>query len=156
MSKIEKNNKPTIEKKSKTNSFATNFGGDALQLDAELQEELASRGLVGRYVNIKKMQENGGWHSSGWRLYKRQKPSEFESLLGSSSDGLVRRGADLALAVKTKEEVADQREYLAAKREEYKGAHTSRARKRQLEDFLQNSSDAKKYLKVQEDTDDDN
>lgn len=153
MNKIEKNNKPSIEKKAKTNSFADLFGGDALKLDPQLQQELDNQGLIGRYVNIKKMSENGGWHHAGWRLYKRQKPSEFESLIGASSDGLVRRGADLALAVKTKEEVADQRQYLAEKREEMKGSHTSKARKRQLEEYLQGSSEGKKYLKVQEDDD---
>lgn len=77
----------------------SDFINDPYFLDKELKAELESKGLVGRFVNIKKLEMYGGRHNSGWVPYKRESKDPM-GIFGSDPDGFVRRGMDLVLAVK--------------------------------------------------------
>lgn len=88
-------------------------GEDLFLLSPEVQAELEEQGLVGRFINAKKFQQNYGYHKSGWRLYKRdmsknKKQGSMDFVHGSDPEGYIRR-ADLILAVKSKEEGEKQR-----------------------------------------------
>jgi hypothetical protein len=90
--------------------------GNNLALSPEMQKELDEKGLVGRFVDAKKLFENGGYHPKGWVPYRREKKSgdildKDEFRFGSDPSGVIRRGS-VILAVKRKEEVEKHREFL--------------------------------------------
>lgn len=108
MNTVIKKNKPNIASKGKTKeTFKTDdlkMLSDPYYLDPELTKELKEKDLIGRFVNLKRIQEQGGRHQKGWIPYKRE--SQRDDLFGKDPDGYVRRGADLVLAVKSTEQVA--------------------------------------------------
>jgi hypothetical protein len=109
-----KEKRPTIDQKNSKFEFSDpGFSDDLFGLDADLKAELDSKGLVGRFVNIKEVEKFGGRHPKGWRVYKRDNinKSSTEWMFGSDPDGYVRR-AELVLAVKTKEDADKHRRHL--------------------------------------------
>lgn len=99
--------------------------GNALEIPAQVQAELDSKSLVGRWVNATKLKEMGGYHKSGWRPFISETyKNDFK--FGSDPDGVVRRG-DCILAVKTKEEVERHQAYLHSRANLQKDSNKSRA-----------------------------
>lgn len=107
--------------------------GNQLALPEELRQEIEKKGLVARFVSSKTLYANQGYHPKGWRPYKADKAVTLTSELkfGSDPDGLVRRG-DCILAVKTVDEHAKHKDWLADKADRYKG-HTKQ-KQRELQD----------------------
>jgi hypothetical protein len=111
-------NKKPVEQKGITRSENTSLSRPLgfFELDPKLQAELDESGLEAHFLSIKNIERNGGYHSRGWRPFKRQTTdSENAFSYGRDTEGYVRRG-DLVLGVKTKEEADAQRKenaYLA-------------------------------------------
>lgn len=86
--------------------------GSALTIPLDLQQELAGKGLVGRWINATELAKFQGYHPKGWTPYKRQSgANQSEFKFGNDPDGIIRRG-DCILAVKKDEDVAKHRQYL--------------------------------------------
>lgn len=107
--------------------------GNQLSLSVEIQKELADQGLVARFINAKKLQDMGGHHAKGWRVYQRPVKEKASGTMDSSSflsgsdpNGFIRRG-DSILAVKTEAEVEDHRDYLRARADRHKNYKKQKA-----------------------------
>ncbi len=97
--------KPLSQKKRSTSAIgAPDFFRNKLMLPQEVADDIAKRGLEPRWIAYKPYIENGNSHDKGWVAYRRPKEatSVDELQLGSSPDGIIRRG-DLVLAVRKKE-----------------------------------------------------
>jgi hypothetical protein len=105
MSTVKKGKMP-ISQKYESNDIQEDFGGDPLKLSRELRKELEDQGLVGRWLNAKKLQSESGFHQSGWKVYKRpesvrnQPRGSLDYLEGMDPEGYVRY-RDLVLGCKT-------------------------------------------------------
>lgn len=92
--------------------------GNQLTLDPGLAKELKDAGLEARFVDAKKLYENGGYHPKGWEVYKRKNTSgtigSRDFKFGNDPDGIVRRGT-LILAVKKTVDAERHREFLRQK-----------------------------------------
>jgi hypothetical protein len=110
--------------------------GNRLSISPELKAELDAKGLVGRWVDAKKLYEFNGYHPKGWAPYKRvtqvgEKLDKQDFRFGSDPDGTVRRGT-MILAAKSKEEVARHQRFLKQKAERFQsttGSHAETLRK---------------------------
>jgi hypothetical protein len=122
---IKEGKKPVSSKAAPAPSFYSydDLFGNLQRIPDDILKELDEQGLVGRWINAKKVYENQGYHEKGWRVYKRKSaaatPIEFKT--GSDPDGIIRRG-DMLLGVKTKEEASKHKTYLAQAAERQKGA----------------------------------
>lgn len=86
--------------------------GNMLAIPADIKAELASKGLVGRWLNGPDLARNQGYHKRGWQVYKRDKSHAIMDFkLGSDPDGLVRRG-DCILGVKSTDAANKQKAFL--------------------------------------------
>lgn len=115
MSKGINKNKVAISERQKVSDVIDpGFNVGPFDLPRDVKEELEAKGLVGRFINVKEMERFGGVHPKGWRPYKRTsvENSEYAAIFGKDPDGYIRRG-DVILGVKTKEEVARHKAYLA-------------------------------------------
>ncbi len=115
--------------------------GNALGLDPELVESIASQGLAHRFVNAKKLIEMGGYHAKGWRPYKpgaaeRAKLETQSLLFGSDPDGYVRRG-DCILAVRPIELHNKHKAFL--KQEVARTQNTAKNAASQIKDFIRSN-----------------
>jgi hypothetical protein len=128
------------------------FARNNFDIDASLKKELDEKGLIPRWVNIKQMENYGGYHPKGWVPYKRESISDTEKLFGNSTDGYLRRG-DTVLAVKKKEDVDKHRAYL---RNEAKSSSVKELTKRTKKDFkdMIKSAGMQDSIKVNEGYDD--
>lgn len=88
--------------------------GAKLQIPAAIRKEIASKGLVPRFVSTKKIVESGGYHPNGWVPYQIENP--VKNPITGQADSIFRVG-DLVLAVKTKQQHARQTQYLRDKAE---------------------------------------
>lgn len=74
-----------------------------------IKAELEAKGLVGRWINAKKYQDNYGFHKSGWKAHKTSPNARLAGSLdfgdGIDAEGFIRRG-DLVLATKSAEQQA--------------------------------------------------
>lgn len=115
--------------------------GNPLALPPELQEELDRVGLVGRFVDAKKLYEMNGYHKMGWRVYKQKNADgtmgNAEFRFGTDPEGVIRRGS-LLLAVKSKEEHARHKLFLEQKSERY----TSGVNRTKAEELRQLAKDS--------------
>lgn len=103
--------------------------GNALAIGDQLKEDLRKQGLVGRWVNAKKLAEFGGYHPKQWRVYTNKESGTImgaASLSGTDPNGVIRRG-DCVLAVKTAEQVAAHKAHLQAKADKYKNFKKQKA-----------------------------
>lgn len=126
--------------------------GDATTLSEELKKELEEQGLVGRWVDYKRLKEMDGYHTKGWILFRRKKSDIIDSQefrFGQNPDGIVRRGS-MVLAAKTKEEVEKHKAFLKDKAERY-GKHF---KKRQAAELRQLAKDGGLDTQVVEGYDD--
>jgi hypothetical protein len=92
---------------------ASNPYANALELDPALEKEILDQGLVPRWINKKKFEQDG-FHKAGWRPYKRQKqaaPGSIEAVFGNGLDGYVIR-KDSILAVLPEEQRQNLRAYI--------------------------------------------
>ena len=109
--------------------------GNAVKLSPELKRELDEKGLVGRFVDYKRVAGNDGHHDSGWTVYRRGTDNKSDTLdmygarFGQSPDGLVRRGS-LVLAVKTSGQVEKHRQFLKARATSYGKDYMRQAERR--------------------------
>lgn len=138
-----KQNQPTIrekqEKQYEQRDINPGFSLDPMALDAGLQKELADKGFVGRFINIKQLEKNGGYHAKGWRPYKRDKINEdISGIFGRDPDNYVRRG-DLILAVKTQEEVDSHKAYLRQQADESSVHKSMKRHKEQLKQAVRSN-----------------
>ena len=77
---------------------------NTLALGPELKAELEKANLKGRFVDYKKIRDNDGLHTKGWKIYKRPKRDTIaidQFFTGAEPSGYVRRGS-MVLAVKDK------------------------------------------------------
>lgn len=130
MSNIKDGKKPISAKAETAPSFYSydDLFGNRQRIPDDVLAELKAQGLVGRWLNAKKLYDNQGYHEKGWRVYKRQKPAQtaIEFKTGSDPEGVVRRG-DMILGVKTVDEVAKHKAYLRAASERQMGSATKNA-----------------------------
>jgi hypothetical protein len=134
--------KPEIKKPESTKKPVEipNFAKNVFDIDSALQKELDEAGLVPRWVNIKQMENFGGYHPKGWVPYKRKSINETEKLFGQSGDGFLRRG-DLVLAVKKKEEVDKHRAYLRHEAKESSVKELTKRTKKNFKDMIRSMKD---------------
>jgi hypothetical protein len=95
---------------------------NSMKIPAELEKEIADKGLSWRFINLPKIKKDG-YHKSGWIPYQRDNKADKDSaavrLFGNDPDGHIIRG-DSILAVKPKAEadayraLLDQRTKLLA------------------------------------------
>jgi hypothetical protein len=105
--------KPISEKIPQSNFLLSDDDlGNMLAIPPDIKEELAAKGLVGRWLNGAELAKNQGYHRRGWQVYKRDKSHAIMDFkLGSDPEGLVRRG-DCILGVKAKDAVTKQQAFL--------------------------------------------
>jgi len=127
---LKKEKKPIGEvKKTTTIIDPDDIFSNALSLTPQLIAELAEQGLVGRYIDYKRVKAMDGVHPKGWRVYKRKNSDiidNHEFQFGTGPDGLVRRGS-CVLAVKSEEAVAKHRLHLQQKAERRKVSYNKQA-----------------------------
>ena len=113
------------------------FSNKPLQLDPELKKELEEQGLVPRWMSVKLLEQNGGFHKRGWRPYKRisKDNTPFSELFGKNADGYVRRN-DMILGVKTKEEVEAHKRYLAQENDRVRTDRLVKSSRNEMQDYL--------------------
>lgn len=105
MSKLVKGKMPISQKRENSDFSSEDLDFNPLKLDPELKKELAEQGLVGRFLNARQLQENFGYHKSGWQVYKRKGAVQGAGMFkfGADPEGHVRY-RDLILGVKTVED----------------------------------------------------
>jgi hypothetical protein len=113
---IKEGKKPLSSKPKQVNPFTSDILGNTLAIPDEIQAELESKGLVGRWLNAKEVYKNQGYHPRGWSVYRRDKPSSdtLNFKFGNDPDGIVRRG-DCILGVKTVEQHKAHKDHLDAR-----------------------------------------
>lgn len=94
--------------------------GNRLKVPENIQADLDKEGLVGRFISIKKYNENGGMHEKGWVPYTLKSP--VKNLLTGNVDSTLKVG-DLVLAVKTATDVSKHQRFLKARADAQMGAH---------------------------------
>lgn len=145
--------KKPLKSKSTVSSLQEDAGFiNTLGLSADLRAELSEQGLVGRFVDYKKLKDNDGLHTKGWRIYKRPKRDTIDSQefrFGADPNGYVRRGS-LVLAVKSETEWKAHRNLLDHKAKTLK----SNFAKTQAEELRQMAKEHGVKTKVVEGYDD--
>jgi len=98
-------NRPSVkEKQAGTEAGINDFNfdfNDFFAVDPALKQEIASKGLVCRWINAVKLKANYGYDSRQWTPYKRESQPSVTSTF-SDPEGFIRRG-DLILAVQPKQ-----------------------------------------------------
>lgn len=110
--------------------------GNPRDIPDVIKKELDSKGLEGRWLSAKSVYENGGYHKSGWQVYRREKCDIVDSAFKAHGDpdGLVRRG-DTILGVKTKEMAEKHRAYLRQQAEAQSMANVKKRQVQELQDL---------------------
>ncbi len=86
--------------------------GNKLTIPEALRNELDKKGLVPRFISMKKFNEAGGVNEKGWTPYILETP--VVNVVNGSTEKTFKVG-DLVLAVKTKEDHAKHLRYLQAR-----------------------------------------
>jgi hypothetical protein len=115
--------------------------GNALGIDAEVAKAIEASGQVYRFINVKRLQDMGGYHPQGWRPWKpspeQRAKMEGQSLLfGSDPDGFVRRG-DCVLAVRSKELNEKHKSYL--RQEVARTENVTKTAAQQMREFVRSN-----------------
>ena len=123
MSKINKNDAPSVGGKTNVKSIHSELGfGDIsaisgqesmLDLDNDLKMELKNLDLEARFINFKDYKSKG-FHSQHWKPYKRQSKPQGGAIYTVDSEGYTVKG-DLILAVKPCDWADTQRKQLKQK-----------------------------------------
>lgn len=111
---------PTQSKKQYNPMEDLEIFGNRLKVPEAIQSDLDKEGLVGRFISIKKFNENGGMHEKGWVPYRLKNP--VKNLLTGNTDETLKVG-DLVLAVKSKVDVEKHQRFLKARADVQLGAH---------------------------------
>jgi hypothetical protein len=114
MNQVKKGKMP-ISQKQESSSIQETRRRSALDLSPDIASELDGQGLVGRWLNAKRMADEHGFHQSGWKVYRRPenlRKSTASIMEGNDPEGFVRY-RDLILGVKTKEDQAAHRRSIA-------------------------------------------
>lgn len=93
-----------------------------LSIPEEILKDMQSKGYEPRWLDGKKLMENGGYHDKDWTVYQRPEGVSTGTLgfkVGNDPDRIVRRGS-LILGYKTKEQAANHRAFLQQRAERYK------------------------------------
>lgn len=123
---MSKEGKRPISEKQPQAPIGLDTFGNVLEIPADIQSDLTSRGLVGRWINAKKAQDMGGYNPRGWAIYRRPKELRDTIGFGNDPDGIVRRG-DCVLAVKTIADHAKHKGFLKAEASKKLGAKAKQA-----------------------------
>lgn len=126
-----------VSKKRESSAIDPGFTLSAFDLEEGIKEELKGKGLVGRFINLKMMENYGGRHPKGWVPYKRdiEDLSDYAQIFGKDPDGYVRRG-DLILGVKKEEEVERHKAYLAQEAKKQEVRKVKRRNSQVLRDYI--------------------
>lgn len=137
MSQIKQGKKPLSQRPTGPASLEEDLFGNMLTLDPALKAELEAKGLVGRFVDAKRLADTGGFHPKGWVVYKREtsEQSNADFRFGLQPDGTIRRGT-VILAVKKKEQVARHREFLQQKADRYSQALYQKQKAQELRETV--------------------
>lgn len=155
-----KNGKKPLSSKPKRQSEYIREGdlfGNPLSIPPHIQEELKAKGLEGRFVDNKKLQDNYGYHDKGWTPYKKSTPTASDTIdksdtkIGADPDGAFRRGS-LILAVKPIEAAEKHRTLLKQKANRQK-QHT-KARAAELRQMAKESFGNSEVFEGYEENDD--
>lgn len=145
-----------VKNKAATDAKAPAFDmvdfGNRLKVPAHIMKELRDKGLAHRFVSIKKIQENGGYHPMGWTPYEVEKP--LTNPLTGQAEKLHRVG-DLVLAVKPKDAFEQHKKWLAHKSQAQAGVQKKAAQ--EMRDRIKEGK-ASKHISViegYEESDDD-
>lgn len=123
-----KGGKLPIESKPQTRRISAEeaFGGGAMALPQEIQDEFEAKGWVPRWLNAAEVYKNQGYHSKGWKIYRRPTPTKAEFQFGQDPDGIVRRG-DSILGYKDAEAIRIHRTHLQQRRDSELGKRSMQA-----------------------------
>lgn len=116
-----KGGKRSLTDKVKGASDYNDIFGNPLTISPELKKEIKDQGLAHRFIDYKRYKEMDGYHSRGWKVYKRKNTSSKNSdefTHGSNPDGYVRRGT-VILAVRPVEINEKHKQVLKNKAELY-------------------------------------
>ncbi len=84
--------------------FESDITSSDLAVPADIAARLGEKGMEARWIDLKQLKENGGYHKRGWVPYQRKQGDKIENIdyrLGVDPDGYIRR-ANLVLAFRTK------------------------------------------------------
>lgn len=98
-----------VQQKAKMPSNINDVFGNPLKIPESIAKDLKEKGLVPRFISIKKVMENAGQHDKGWTIYKLPEPIRHP-ITGNLEE--TYRVKDLILAVKSKEDHQKHQEYL--------------------------------------------
>lgn len=115
MSKMIDNKVSVSERATKKESGITGknydeFFQNKLQLSADLEAELRSKGLSWRFINATEYRKNHG-HRSHWKPYKSEAKGSAADMFGTDKDGHIIRG-DCILATRSNEMTSRHKEFL--------------------------------------------
>lgn len=107
MSNQIKNGKLPLSSKPRAGGFVGGLDdifGNQLSVAPEIQKAITDKGLCYRWVDYRKLVDNGGAHERGWRAIKRSECGTLEGVpsFGNDPEGYFRRGS-MILAVRPKE-----------------------------------------------------
>lgn len=111
--------------------------GNPLEVSQSIADTLKAKGLTWRWVDYRKLVDNGGHHERGWAPIKAKECGMTEtSVFGGDADGYVRRGT-LVLAVRPKAMSDKHRAYLRQEADRY-----SKVQARHASELRQHAKDA--------------
>lgn len=104
MSAIKQGRKPLSDKIATRSMTLEDLYGTAFDVPADVKKEIEEKGFEARWISIKALGDNYGYHKSGWTPYKSEllMKSNQDYLAGRSPDGYLKRGT-MILGVKKKE-----------------------------------------------------
>lgn len=113
-----KGGKRPLDSKAPMSSFISHDDvySNLLSVSDDLKKEIADKGLEYRWVDAKKMINEGNFHRAHWTVYKRDKVNNdiLSWKLGNDPEGIIRRGS-VVLAVRPKTQGDRHRTLLAQK-----------------------------------------
>jgi hypothetical protein len=125
--------------------------GNTLSVSEEIHKALSEKGLVYRWISMKKFSDNGNSHEYGWRPVKRSECANVESSPNDGNDpnGFIRRG-DLVLGVRSKVLNDQHNQYL---RQEAQRSSSLHSQKRHAEELRKHAES--QGIRITEGYDDD-
>jgi len=104
-----------------SSDFVGEIHDSQLSVPQNLKEEMRSKGLEWRWISLKDLQRNGGFHRANWKPYKSDSIKSVSSDFGGTGpEGYLVRG-EMVLAAKSKEAVEQQRALIRRKTEAQAG-----------------------------------
>jgi hypothetical protein len=103
--------------------------GNKLALPADIRKIFVDNGWEPRWLDGKKLQEQGGYHDRDWIVFRRPKTDNSDGpafKFGNDPDGIVRRGS-LILGYKPGEQAAKHRAFNTARADRFKSYNREKA-----------------------------